>query len=152
MIYIPCHVSHAKPNLPCHIIPCHISHTIWHTIALMASSSLPTYISHAISSISYNFYPAILLYHAISHMPYIMPYPSWHIYNYQHDIYPMPCFPHQTISLVTYYPIPHITCHLSYHLPRGISIITNMLYLACHISHVISYSYVMSYYHMLFLI
>jgi hypothetical protein len=72
-------------------------------------------------------------------MPYLMPYPSWHIHNYKHAIYPMSCLPCQTISVVPYYPIPRLTCHLSYHLPHGIYIITNMLYLPCHISHVISY-------------
>jgi hypothetical protein len=65
-----------------------------------------------------------------------MPYPSWYIHNCQLSIYPMQCIPCHTISGMPYYPIPHITCNLSYHLPHGIFIITNM---PCHISHVISY-------------
>jgi hypothetical protein len=70
----------------------------------------------------------------------VMPYLSWHIHNYQHAIiYPIPCLPCQTIYGVPYYPIPHITCHLSYHLNHGISIITNMLNLPYYISHVMSY-------------
>jgi hypothetical protein len=94
------------------------------------------HISHAISHMPYL---TCHISHAISHMPYLMPSPSWHIHNYQHDIYPMPCLPCQTIYHVTYYPTPHFTCHLSYHLHHGISIITNMPYLTYHISHVISY-------------
>jgi hypothetical protein len=130
-----------------------IPHQICHAMLSHATSHMPSAIRsplwnlnhyqhdtfYDISPLSCHIYHAILLYHAISHMPYIMPYTSWHIHNYQHAMYPRPCLPCQTISDVSYYPTPHFTCHLSYHLHHGISIITNMLYLTCHISRVMSY-------------
>jgi hypothetical protein len=38
-----------------------------------------------------------------------------------------------------YYPMPYLPCHLSYHRHWGIFIITNMIYIPWHISHIISY-------------
>jgi hypothetical protein len=129
-IYTPCHVSHAKSYMSCHIIPCHISHTSCHPIFIVAYPSLPTYyIFHAIYPMSYNILWHALLSHAIYHMPYGMPYTSWHIHHYQHDTYSMPCLPCQTKSGMPYYPMPYLTCHLAYHRPHGIVIITKMIYI-----------------------
>jgi hypothetical protein len=136
-----------------------IPHQIYHAILSHATSHMPSVIRspswnlhhyqhdifYDISPLSYHIYHVILLYHAISHMPYLIPYPSWHINNYQHAINPMPCLPCQNISDVPYYTTPHFTCHLSYHLHHGISIITNMLYLTSHMPYLTSHAIYMSF-------